>query len=50
MAGGASGRVRGNRHIRTAPNTPMANVLLSVSRKFDLAQEKFGISTGTVEL
>ena len=50
IVGGASGRVRGNRHIRTAPNTPMANLLLSVSQKFDLAQEKFGVSTGTVEL
>jgi hypothetical protein len=48
--GGASGRVRGNRHIRTAQNTPMANLLLSVSQKFDAAQDSLGVSTGTVDL
>src|SRR5688572_233419 len=50
IVGGGSGRMRGNRHIRTAQNTPMANLLLSVAQKFDIAQDKFGISTGAVEL
>jgi hypothetical protein len=50
IVGGASGRVRGNRHIRTAQGTQMANLLLSLSHKFDVAQEAFGVSTGAVDL
>ena len=50
LVGRGAGRVRGNRHIRTPQNTPMANVLLSISQKFDVAQDQFGVSTGTVDL
>jgi hypothetical protein len=50
IVGGGNGRVRGNRHIKTAQNTPMANALLSLSWKFDVAQETFGVSTGAVDL
>jgi hypothetical protein len=50
VVGGAGGRVRGNRHVRTAQGTQMANFLLSVSQKFDVAQDTFGVSTGTVDL
>ena len=50
IVGGGTGRVRGNRHIRMPQNTPMANALLSLSQKFDVAQETFGVSTGTVDL
>jgi hypothetical protein len=50
LIGGASGRVRGNRHIKMPQNTQMANVLLNVSQKFDVAQDAFGVSTGTVGL
>jgi hypothetical protein len=50
LIGGASGRVRGNRHIKMPQNTQMANVLLNFSQKFDVAQETFGVSTGTVGL
>jgi hypothetical protein len=50
MVGKANGRVRGNRHIKTAQNTPMANLLLSVSQKFDVPQETMGVSNGTVDL
>jgi hypothetical protein len=50
IIGGGQGRVRGNRHIKTPQNTPMANALLNLSQKFDVAQESFGISTGTVGL
>jgi hypothetical protein len=50
MVGRANGRVRGNRHIRTSQNTPMANLLLSVSQKFDVAQEAMGVSNGTIDL
>ncbi|HET9663416.1 MAG TPA: DUF1552 domain-containing protein [Burkholderiales bacterium] len=50
VVGGGAGRVRGNRHIRTPQGTPMANLLLSLSHKFDVAQDTFGVSTGTVDL
>jgi len=50
MVGGGNGRVRGNRHIRTAQGTQMANLLLSVAQKFDVAHDTYGVSTGTVDL
>jgi len=50
VVGGAAGRVRGNRHIVMPAQTPMANLLLSVGRTFDLESERFGVSTGTVDL
>jgi hypothetical protein len=50
IVGGGSGRVRGNRHIETPAHTPMANLLLSLSHKFDVAQDDFGVSTGTIDL
>jgi Protein of unknown function (DUF1552) len=42
--------VRGNRHVATAPQTPMANLLVTLAQKCGVEQEKFGISTGTVDL
>jgi len=45
VAGGASGRLRGGRHIRCAPHTPMSNLLLSAMDKLDIHEEKFGDST-----
>jgi len=50
VLGGGAGRVRGNRHIRTPQGTPMANVMLSLSQKFDVEHKTFGVSTGTVDL
>jgi hypothetical protein len=42
--------VRGNRHVSTPAQTPMANLLLTLGQKFGLEQQKFGVSTGTVDL
>jgi hypothetical protein len=50
VVGGGSGRVRGNRHIRTPQGTPMANLLLSLSQKFDVDHRTFGVSSGTIDL
>jgi hypothetical protein len=50
VVGGGGGNVRGNRHIRPAQLTPMANLLLSLSQKFDVDLKAFGVSTGTVDL
>jgi hypothetical protein len=43
-------RVRGNRHLPMPAGTPMANPLLTVSQKFGVEQETFGVSTGTIDL
>jgi hypothetical protein len=50
IIGGGAGSMRGNRHIKTAENTPQANVMLSLGQKFGVEQSAFGVSTGTVEL
>jgi hypothetical protein len=46
----AGGQVRGNRHISERQGTPMANLLLAVAQKFGVEDERFGVSTGTVQL
>jgi hypothetical protein len=50
IAGGASGKLRGDRHITAAPHTPMSNLLLSILGKLGVQQNSFGDSTGTIEL
>ena len=50
IVGGGAGRLRGGRHIETPAKTPTANLLLSLSHKFDVAHDTFGVSTGTVDL
>jgi hypothetical protein len=50
VAGGASGNLRGDRHIIAAPHTPMSNLLLSILGKLGVQQNSFGDSTGTIEL
>jgi hypothetical protein len=41
---------RGSRHIKAAPETPIANFLLSLLHHYGIEKEKLGISTGTVSL
>jgi hypothetical protein len=50
LAGGASGRLQGGRHIRNPKKTPMANLLLAVLDKMQVEAERFGDSTGRVEI
>jgi hypothetical protein len=50
MIGGAAGRVKGNRHIVTPENTPMANLLLAIAQKAGVEQDRFGVSTRPVEI
>jgi hypothetical protein len=50
IVGRGAGRMRGKAHIKTPQGTPMPNVLLSLLHKFDVMEETFGVSTGTVEL
>lgn len=41
---------RGSRHIQMPPQTPVANLMLSLGQYYGVEMEKFGISTGTVPL
>jgi hypothetical protein len=50
LAGGASGRIRGGRHLRHAPHTPMSNLLLTMLDKLDARVDTIGDSTGRLEL
>jgi hypothetical protein len=51
LAGGASGKLKGGRHIRVTPYaTTMSNLLLSILDKFGIHREKFGDSTGRLEI
>lgn len=50
LVGGLSGQVKGNRHIQAPKETPFANLMVSLGNKYGCDLEKFGISTGTVEI
>jgi hypothetical protein len=45
LAGGGSGQLRGGRHLRYAPHTPMANLRLSILHKLDVPAGSIGDST-----
>jgi len=46
LAGGACGRVKGDRHLKYPEGTPMANLLVSYLNKVGIATEKVGDSAG----
>lgn len=50
LAGGASGRLQGGRHIRAGKGVPMANLLLAVLHKLGVPADSFGDGTGIVEI
>jgi len=50
LAGGASGRLKGGRHIRNAPETTMSNLLVAMLDKLGIPTEKFGDSTGMLSI
>jgi hypothetical protein len=50
LIGGASGQIKGGRHIQYPAHTPMSNLLLSLLDKFGVHQDKFGDSTGKLEI
>lgn len=49
LIGGASGKLKGGRHIRYPEETPMTNLLLSMLDKVGVPTEKLGDSTGKLE-
>jgi hypothetical protein len=50
LAGGASGKLRGGRHVKYAPHTPMSNLLLTMLDKLGARVDSIGDSTGRVEI
>ena len=50
LAGGASGRLKGGRHIRAGAGTPMANLLAAMLEKLDVPGETFGESNGVLTI
>ncbi len=50
VIGGASGRLKGGRHVRYPEHTPLANLLLTILNKADIVKESFGDSTGMLEI
>ena len=50
LAGGASGQLKGGRHVQYAQHTPMSNLLLSMLDKLGIQQTAHGDSTGKLEI
>ena len=48
LVGGFGGR--GSLHVQAAPETPIANLMLSLGQHFGVEMDSFGISTGTVAI
>ena len=50
LAGGASGALKGGRHIRNPKDTTMSNLLLALLDKLTIPTDKFGDSTGMLQI
>lgn len=50
VAGGASGRLQGGRHLGFPAHTPMSNLMLSLLDKLGVHQDRFGDSNGLLEI
>jgi hypothetical protein len=50
LAGGASGRLQGGRHLRHKPHTPMSNLLLAMLHKMGAPVDKIGDSTQPLDI
>lgn len=50
LAGGASGRLEGNRHIKAPEKTEMSNLLLAMLAKLGVELDSFGDSTGKLTI
>jgi len=50
LVGGASGRLKGNLHLRNPLHTPLSNLLLTVLHKAGIEKQSFGDSTGMMEI
>jgi hypothetical protein len=50
IVGGGTGRLKGGRHIRYSGQPTMANLLVTLMDKLDVAVERLGGSTGRLPL
>jgi hypothetical protein len=50
LAGGASGRLKGGRHLVFPQKTTLSNLLLTMLDKLDVRVDSFGDSTGRLEV
>jgi hypothetical protein len=50
LVGGASGRIKGGRHVRYPKNTPLTNLHLTLAHRLGVPLEKIGDSTGEISL
>jgi hypothetical protein len=50
LIGGAAGKHRGNRHIKMTKSTPLSNLMISLMDKAGLNTDKFGQSSGRIEI
>jgi hypothetical protein len=50
LLGGGSGQLKGGRHIRYSDSTPISNLYLTIMEKLGIQTDKFGDSTGKVNL
>ena len=50
LVGGRDRQIQGNRHLRYAKGTPLANLSLGLMLKFGVSAESFGNSTGQLDL
>jgi len=50
LFGGGAGKLNGGMHVRYPENTPISNLYLTILDKLDIQAEKFGDSTGKLNL
>ncbi|MBV8903472.1 MAG: hypothetical protein JOZ22_07530, partial [Acidobacteriia bacterium] len=50
VAGGACGKMDGNRHIVCPPHTPMSNLLVAMLAKLGVRQDHLGDSTSMLSI
>jgi hypothetical protein len=50
LVGGAAGKHQGNRHIRMAKSTALSNLMISIMDKAGINTDKFGQSSGRIDV
>jgi hypothetical protein len=50
LVGGAAGRHQGNRHLKMAKSTPLSNLMISIMDKAGFNTDKFGQSSGRIDV
>ena len=50
LVGGDGGRLRGGNHIKAPAETPIANFMLGLGNRFSAELDRFGLSTGSLEV